>query len=124
MKTAHIVRGAFISVAILSIALFGIFRHDNLVISSNFHCFNNGCMINACKSQWAFAQHATNGAAVSPQDIAPYSLEHGRFVCMSGGTISIGKLGEDPTCTVHGNIGDMSRFRKEDTWLINKAWPR
>ena len=58
--------------------------------------------IDAAKEQWALETGATNG----PVEVAGITrYMKGRMpTCPGGGAYSVGKVGEDPTCTVHGNI--------------------
>jgi len=67
-------------------------------------CINNLRQIDAAKNQWALEHGATTGTAVTEDDIKPY-LAGGRMpVCPSGGTYTIGKVGENPTCSIPGHV--------------------
>ena len=123
MKATNKIRGVAISIALGAISFFIIWRHDRIAESYNFHCFNNALMIDTCKEQWALDHQATDGAIVTTNDIATYSRDRGNFVCMRGGTISIGRIGEEPTCSFHGGHKDIVACRNETRWLFHKMWP-
>jgi hypothetical protein len=65
-------------------------------------CINNLRQIDGAKEQWALENHITN-RPVSTSDIQPYMGRGsaGTFpICPAGGQYIIGKLGEDPRCTI------------------------
>ena len=62
-------------------------------------CMNNLRQIDGAKQQWCLETGHTNGATVTRGDIATYVTEHA-FRCPSGGTYSLGAIGEDPTCSL------------------------
>ena len=64
---------------------------------------NNLRRIDAAKNQWAFENGKPNGTPVTESDIVPY-LGGGKFPKSSaGGTYTIGKVGEKPTCSIPGH---------------------
>ncbi|HXR04250.1 MAG TPA: hypothetical protein VN836_06035 [Verrucomicrobiae bacterium] len=66
-------------------------------------CINNLRQIDAAKNEWAVENKKTNGTAVTESDIKPYiKLDtNGNLPkCPSGGTYTIGKIGEPPTCSL------------------------
>jgi outer membrane lipoprotein-sorting protein len=70
-------------------------------------CINNLRQIDAAKNEWALEKNQTNGAAVTEDDLKPYiKLDaDGNFPkCPSGGTYTIGKVGEKPTCSTAGHF--------------------
>ncbi|HEX3890462.1 MAG TPA: hypothetical protein VHX90_06380, partial [Verrucomicrobiae bacterium] len=74
-------------------------------------CINNLRQIDAAKNQWALENGKTNGTAVTEDDIKPYiklganeSSANGFPTCPSGGTYTIGKVGEKPTCSTAGHF--------------------
>ncbi|HEU6447477.1 MAG TPA: hypothetical protein VFV23_03450 [Verrucomicrobiae bacterium] len=73
------------------------------VISANA-CVQNLRQIEAAKYQWALETGNTNSeTVVTVNDIMPYIKldKNGNFPeCPSGGTYTIGKAGEKPTCSL------------------------
>jgi hypothetical protein len=70
-------------------------------------CINNLRMIEAAKQQWALENNKTAGAIPTAQDIAPYiKLDANGNIpgCPSGGTYTIGAVGESPSCSIHGTF--------------------
>ncbi|HSY10486.1 MAG TPA: hypothetical protein VK840_06180 [Candidatus Dormibacteraeota bacterium] len=66
-------------------------------------CINNLRQIDAAKQQWALENKKTADAIPTVQDLLPY-FKDGIFpVCPSGGTYTIGIVGEVPTCSVPGH---------------------
>ena len=65
-------------------------------------CVGNMRFIDAAKEQWALETGATNG----PVDVAGITryMKGGMPTCPGGGAYSVGKVSEDPICTVHGSI--------------------
>lgn len=103
---------AMTAVILLVFALvFAAMIHDGQATSFAHHCFSNGLLIEACKSRWAMDNKQTDGAPVTLFDIAPYSRSGTNWVCMSDGSVDIGKLGVDPVCTVHGRMTQLSKPR-------------
>jgi hypothetical protein len=74
--------------------------------SNAWACINNMRQIEAAKNEWALEQGKTNGTAVTTDDITPY-IQLNRYSkippCPSGGTYTIGKIGELPTCSIGTN---------------------
>jgi chromosome segregation ATPase len=67
-------------------------------------CINNLRQIDAAKQQWALENNKTAAAVPTVQDLLPY-FKNGIFpVCPSGGTYTIGAVGEAPTCSVPGHV--------------------
>lgn len=69
-------------------------------------CINNLRQIDGAKNQWALENDKTNGAPVTEADIKPYlkldaNVEF--LKCPAGGTYTIGRVGENPTCSVPGH---------------------
>jgi len=66
-------------------------------------CINNLRRIDAAKNEWASENGKTNGAVVTENDLKPYIKLDSRGnlpKCPSGGTYTIGKIGEPPTCSL------------------------
>jgi hypothetical protein len=71
-------------------------------VRSSNACVNNLRQIEAAKAEWALENGKTNGV-VTESDIKPYIKldSKGNFQkCPQGGTYTIGRLGEDPKCSV------------------------
>jgi len=80
-----------------------------MLASSANACINNLRQIDAAKAEWALENGKTNGASVTENDIKPYiKLDANGNIprCALGGAYTIGRIGEDPTCSVG-----------------NRAWP-
>jgi hypothetical protein len=72
-------------------------------------CINNLRYIEAAKQEWALKNGKTNGSIVTENDIMPYlkgwSQPKTNFPeCPSGGKYTIGKIGENPTCSLGANV--------------------
>jgi hypothetical protein len=69
-----------------------------------FACINKLREIDAAKNAWVYEHHSANGDIVTVNQLTNY-LIHGLMPkCPSGGTYKIGKIGEFPTCSFHGNV--------------------
>lgn len=69
-------------------------------------CINNLRQIDAAKNQWALENGKKAGDTVTEADIKPYiKLDaNGNLPkCPSGGKYTIGKVGENPTCSIPGH---------------------
>jgi hypothetical protein len=89
---------------------------------SSHPCNNNLRMIQGAKEFWAY----TNGisrldAIVTFDDILPYMKGHHAPVCNWTHTNSytVGTLGEEPRCSLHGGVSD---FRKPLTEKAHDIW--
>lgn len=67
-------------------------------------CINNLRQIDAAKNQFALEKGKANGDTVTEADITPYLVGGKMPVCPSGGTYTIGKVGEKPTCSTAGHF--------------------
>ena len=66
-------------------------------------CVNNLRQIDSAKEQWALENGKKKGDLVSENDIKPYIKldSNGNLPkCSKGGAYTIGRLGEDPRCSV------------------------
>lgn len=66
-------------------------------------CINNLRQIDAAKNQFALEKGKANGDPVTEADITPYLRGGVLPKCPSGGTYTIGKVGENPTCSIPGH---------------------
>ncbi|MFZ0827173.1 MAG: hypothetical protein WAO02_07100 [Verrucomicrobiia bacterium] len=69
------------------------------VLTAQNICINNTRKIEAVKAEWAQRAGATNGAAVTWDEIAPY-FTNGIPKCPEGGTYNLGKVGEPVLCSI------------------------
>ena len=67
-------------------------------------CINNLRQIDAAKNQFALEKGKKNGDAITEADITPYIRGGVLPKCPSGGTYTIGKVGENPTCSIPGHV--------------------
>jgi hypothetical protein len=70
-------------------------------------CINNLRQIDAAKNEWALEKNKKNGSDCTEADIKPYiKLDANRNLpkCPAGGTYTIGKVGEKPTCSIPGHV--------------------
>ena len=67
-------------------------------------CINNLRQIDAAKNQWALENGKKAGDLVTEADIQPYLTGGKMPTCPSGGTYTIGKVGENPTCSIPGHV--------------------
>jgi len=73
--------------------------------SSQAACINNLRQIDGAKNEWAIENGKTNGVVATENDIKPYiKLDSKGNIpkCPSGGIYTIGKVGENPTCSIGG----------------------
>ena len=68
----------------------------------NNTCINQLRQIDGAKQQWAFENHKTNGA-VAWNDIRRYLWHEKIPHCPKGGSYTLGKIEDWPTCTVEGH---------------------
>lgn len=72
------------------------------------HCESNLCFIRSGKDNYVMEHHLTNGDVVTREQLTPrYIKGPWNFVCFSAGkdTYTIGKVGEEPSCSIHGGSG-------------------
>src|SRR5262249_51943413 len=62
-------------------------------------CFNNLTEIDCAEQQWALERHKTTNDTPTWKDVEGV-LRSTKFVCPSGGTYSLARIGEPPTCSV------------------------
>jgi competence protein ComGC len=66
-------------------------------------CINNLRQIDGAKQEWALEHHATNGDIVTMNQLTNYLLRGVMPKCPSGGTYTIGKIGQFPICSIGTN---------------------
>lgn len=114
---------AFFVIAVAIIYFLGVIAIHNFVrdpwTSPANACINNLRRIDAAKEEWALEHDAKTNDVVTVDDIRPYLKKdldpHGRPYlkfdakgnlpkCPSGGTYTIGKVGEIPTCSLNNTV--------------------
>jgi outer membrane lipoprotein-sorting protein len=69
-------------------------------------CINNLRQIDAAKNEWALENGKANGAVATEADIKPYiklDADGNLPKCPAGGKYTIGKVGENVTCSIPGH---------------------
>ena len=96
--------------AILFIPLMLAIAIPNFVMARNTSmrnaCINNLRQIDGANNQWALENNKEIGTPVTEADIKPYikpDASGNLPKCPAGGTYTIGKVGEPPTCSVPGH---------------------
>jgi hypothetical protein len=68
-------------------------------------CVNNLVLINGAKEQWALARGKGSNDVPTWNDLRPYFPDrwsNGMPMCPDGGTYTIGRIGEPPSCSIGG----------------------
>jgi hypothetical protein len=73
-------------------------------------CWGKLVNIEAAKEQWAIESKATSGTPVTIENILPY-LGSMPTCHVASATYIIGKVGEEPRCTVHGTVSHFNPDR-------------
>jgi hypothetical protein len=105
----------FVSPAFLVTAIVGLFIGlivivvipnfigDNRISPANA-CINNLRQIDGAKNEWALEHNAKTNDIVTINQLTNY-LYHGIMLkCPSGGIYTIGKVGENPTCSLSNAV--------------------
>jgi hypothetical protein len=72
-----------------------------------FWCAKNMRSIDGAKLELAAEAALTNGASVTEEQLSHYMAGgFQRFKCVTGGHYSIGRISEEPRCSVHGSLGE------------------
>jgi hypothetical protein len=69
------------------------------VLTAQNICINNTRKIEAVKAEWAQRAGATNGAAITWDEIAPF-FTNGIPKCPEGGAYNLGNVGEPVLCSI------------------------
>lgn len=76
--------------------------------SRTLACHNQMYQIDVAKEQFGQDAKLTDGAVLTADQISPYIRGGWKALhCPSGGQYTIGKLGEDVRCSVHGTVSDI-----------------
>ncbi len=88
---------------------------DRVSVAAAQPCVNNLFQIEGAKARWAIEHHkdTDTNAVPSMQEIQPY-LGHA-LNCPDGGTYTVGRIGEQPKCSLAGKLtaGRMHALPKE-----------
>lgn len=68
-------------------------------------CYSRLRMIEGAKVTWMKEHHKTSSDVVTWDDIRPYLSHEGKLIpaCPAGGTYTLGRSGEAPTCSIPGH---------------------
>lgn len=94
---------ALLSYAILMVALFAPRYREVRDMSRVEHCCNNLAMIRSAIDYAATVNRWEKGDPAQPQVFTQYLRNKHLPVCPSGGTYCIRPVGENPTCSIHGD---------------------
>ena len=73
-------------------------------VPSRNPCINNLRQIDGGKQQWALDNHKDTNAIPTRTDVAQYLKDNNFPDCPDGGTYTLGRDGEDPTCSIPGHV--------------------
>ena len=105
-------------VLVLAIMLLMLQKRDFAAARGHKEALNYRRSINWAKDMWAMEHNAAVGTPVTGGDLHDYLSKEGvdlRRSCLSGGRIMPGTIGEEPQCSVHG---DMSNPKKKTPWIF------
>jgi len=63
-------------------------------------CMNHLIQIDGAKHQWALEHKKTDADVPTREDIKPYIVGSIELKCPAGGSYTIGKIGELPSCSI------------------------
>ncbi|SRR6266566_6921459 len=92
-----------LTVAVTALVAAGAFYMPRFRVKSAQPCWGKLVNIESAKEQWALETHATPGAPVTLSNILPY-LSRAPTCHVAGATYVIGKVGEEPSCKIHGTV--------------------
>jgi hypothetical protein len=99
----------FIAIGILLVAI--VFAAGNFrfirghKVSGAYPCVNNLRVISGAKDSWALEKNKTTNDTPTWNDLRPFLPDrwtNGPPICPQGGTYTIGRVGEPPTCSIGG----------------------
>jgi hypothetical protein len=98
-------------VVVAMVAAVGVYSlYRNARVKSAQPCWNKLRNIEAAKEKWVIETHALPGDPVTLSNILPY-LSVAPTCHVAGASYIIGKVGEDPKCTVHGTVSHFNPDR-------------
>lgn len=74
---------------------------------ASYACLNNLRQFDSAKQQWALENHKKIKDTVTMDDLRPYlgrGSEGKMPQCPLGGVYKIGRLGDSPSCSIHGRL--------------------
>jgi len=77
-------------------------------------CINNFRQIESAKEQWKLENNKKDGDVVTEADIKPYFINGNLPKCPAGGTYIIGRVGDDPKCSIGTSAWPNSHVLPED----------
>src|ERR1017187_2978658 len=102
-KKSLIAFAAIALVGILVVVVVPAYVRAHRVPSAN-GCINNLRVINAAKEQWALEHHAQVTNTPSWDDLRQYFSHEKIPICGHGGTYTIGRIDQTPTCSYPGDV--------------------
>ena len=98
----------FAAVALLAVGFFvGLPWYVHTHTKPSAHpCVNNLMVIVGAKEQWALAKNKTTNDVPTWEDLRIYcgpGSEGAILTCPNGGTYTLGRVGESPTCSLGGD---------------------
>ena len=84
-------------------------------------CINNLRQIESAKEQWKIENAKKDVDVATEADIKPYFMNKNLPKCPAGGTYIIGRVGEDPRCSIGTSAWPNSHVLPghEDNWWTN-----
>jgi|SRR5882672_7972446 len=98
---------------VIAVGVYNLYRGAG--VKSAQPCWSKLVNISSAKDQWTLERAATFGTRVTVENILPY-LRSMPTCHVAGATYIIGKVGEEPQCTVHGTVSQFKPDRYD--------WPR
>ena len=83
-------------------------------------CINNMRILDAAKEQAALAHAREDGDAIPEAEFSPYIKGgFGGLLCPSQGDYTVNPLGQDPECSVHGELSNAGMRRRSMPQRVN-----
>lgn len=93
--------------AVAAVAVAGIaFWQREMPKAKRMSCLSNLRMVDSAKLSLARQNNLANGTSVKAADIAPWIAPpvERYTTCPGGGTLTLGVIGEEPHCSIHGGL--------------------
>ena len=81
-------------------------------------CFDNLRTIDGAEQEWAMENHKTTNDTPTWADLQS-CLRSTNFTCPAGGTYSLAKVGDPPTCSIPSHAS-LYRKQRPEPWLPGK----
>jgi hypothetical protein len=103
-KTTFLVACVAIAIAIAALVMADRRRSFMNQRAQMIACIGNLRMLDSAKEQWAMTRSADNGTVSVTNEVTTYIMGDTMPLCPAGrrSTYSLGKIGEDPSCSIHG----------------------